>query len=271
MSDEIRKQVSETYTNVVQTKSGCCNSGGSQAERIGYSTDELKDLPEDAVSNSFGCGNPLAFSEVKEGDVVLDLGSGAGIDVLIAARKVGPSGRAIGIDMTDEMLARARQNIAESGLTNAEVRQGIIEALPVEDASVDWITSNCVINLSPEKDRVFSEIQRVLKPGGRFSISDIVVEDMPAWLAQHMSLYSACISGAISEAEYVSGLADSGLEQIEISERIVYGASQLRALLESGEVPMPDDVAPELIEKALVALNGKVQSIKVQGRRPTVQ
>ena len=264
MNSKVRKQVSETYANAIKGERGCCST---TPERIGYSREELAALPADAVSNSFGCGNPLAFSEVREGDVVLDLGSGAGIDVLLAARKAGPSGRAIGIDMTDEMLARARDNIARAGVANAEVRKGIIEELPVEDGSVDWVISNCVINLSPEKPRVFAEICRVLKPGGRFSISDMVVEDLPASLAQHMSLYSACISGAISETDYIGGLEAAGLEDIEVTDRMVYEVEQLRALTGSGEIPLPDNLAPEFIDKAFESLRGKVQSIKVKGRR----
>jgi arsenite methyltransferase len=267
MSDRVRKRVSETYANVVKDEGACHGTGSAKAERIGYSLDELKILPEQAVSSSFGCGNPLAFSDVREGQVVLDLGSGAGIDVLLAAEKVGRSGRAIGIDMTDEMLVRARRNIAQSGAANAEVRKGIIEALPVDDSSVDWVISNCVINLSPEKPRVFAEIHRVLKPGGRFSISDIVVDGMPDWVAQNASLYSACISGAVSEADYVGGLEAAGLEQVEVTDRIVYQVPQLRALVDSGELPLPQDLTPEFVDKALEALRGKVQSIKVEGRK----
>ena len=165
--DNVRKEVSEAYARAVSQPSGesCC--GGTATKGVlamiaGYSAEELGTIPRDAVANSFGCGNPLAFSEVREGDVVLDLGSGAGIDILLAAKKVGPSGKAIGIDMTDEMIKRAEENVAAAGLNNVEVRKGLIEDMPVETSSVDWVISNCVINLSPEKDRVFAEIARVI-------------------------------------------------------------------------------------------------------------
>ena len=243
MSDnnQVRQSVSEFYTQAVKSESGCGCSGGDVAPKgfaaqfSGYG-DDVAGLPADAVANSFGCGNPLAFSEVQPGEVVLDLGSGAGIDLLIAARKVGPSGRVIGIDMTDEMIARAQANAAEAGFANIEVRKGIIEELPVEAASVDWVISNCVINLSPEKDRVFAEIARVLRPGGRMLVSDIVVQDVPAWVRESMALYASCVAGAVSETEYVEGLRRAGLVDVEVRERYPYDFDQVRALIES-EVP----------------------------------
>jgi arsenite methyltransferase len=242
-SSQVRKSVSEFYTQAVKSGSGCACGGnageavpkGFAAQFAGYG-DDVAGLPADAVANSFGCGNPLAFSEVKPGEVVLDLGSGAGIDLLIAARKVGPTGRVIGVDMTDEMIGRARANAAEAGFTNIEVRKGIIEDLPVETASVDWVISNCVINLSPEKDRVFAEIARVLKPGGRMLVSDIVVQDVPAWVRESMALYASCVAGAISEAEYAEGLRRAGLADVEVRERYPYDFDQVKALIES-EVP----------------------------------
>ena len=171
-SEEVRATVSKAYAKAVTSPSngGCCSDStpaqkGRVVKLAGYSREALEALPPEAVVNSFGCGNPLAFSEVKEGDAVLDLGSGAGIDLLIAAKKVGPTGRAIGIDMTDEMIAKARENIAVSGLTNAEVRKGIIENLPMKSSSVDWLVSNCVINLSPDKHKVFAEIARRAETG----------------------------------------------------------------------------------------------------------
>jgi ubiquinone/menaquinone biosynthesis C-methylase UbiE len=241
----------------------------------GYDREELDALPPDAVVNSFGCGNPLAFSEVKEGDVVLDLGSGAGIDILIAAKKVGPTGRAIGIDMTDEMIAKARENIAASGLANVEVRKGIIEDLPVESSSVDWVVSNCVINLSPEKPKVFGEIARVLKPGGRMLVSDIVVQDLPDWVRQNEALYTACVAGAISEDEYVAGLQAAGLKDVEVRERLVYDASQLKVLIRSdladadqqvanGAVSMDDETLSGIVD----SVAGKVWSAMFFARKP---
>jgi len=271
MSDDVRKQVSETYAKAIQGTGGCCGGPAqdtSTAEKIGYSQDELGDIPQDAAASSFGCGNPLAYSGVREGETVIDLGSGAGIDVLIAANKVGPTGQAIGIDMTDEMIERARANIAKAGAANAEIRKGIIEELPVDASTADWVISNCVINLSPEKPRVFAEIHRVLKPGGQFSISDIVANDLPEWALQHAALYSACISGAVSEDDYLQGLRDAGLTDIEVTDRLVYDADQMRALADSGELPLPDCLPEGFLESALGALAGKVQSIKVTGRKP---
>ncbi len=237
--DEIRSHVSESYTRAVTTPgAGCC--GGMQPAQkgvvvrsAGYGR-ELNDLPADAVENSFGCGNPLAFSEVREGDTVIDLGSGAGIDLLIAAKKTGPTGRVIGIDMTDAMIERARGNIAAAGVSDyVEVRKGLIESLPVESGTVDWVISNCVINLSPEKDRVFAEIARVLKPGGRMLVSDIVVENLPEELRRNQALYNSCVAGAISEKDYLDGLRQAGMTDVQVRTRHIYDDVQLEALIES--------------------------------------
>ena len=279
--DSIRKSVATAYAKAVSEPAAdsCCCSEPAQKSVVsklaGYSRDELESLPPEAVVNSFGCGNPLAFSEVKEGDVVLDLGSGAGIDILLAAKKVGPSGGAIGVDMTDEMIAKARENIAASGLTNVEVRKGTIEELPVETASVDWVISNCVINLSPDKRKVFAEIARVLKPGGRMSVSDIVVKDLPEWIRQNEALYSSCVAGAISEEEYLAGLREAGLESVEVCERIVYDAAQLKGLVQS---ELPDNeqgltccggsVSEETIGQIAESLVGKVWSAKIFAQKP---
>ena len=276
MTDEnkIRSQVSEAYTRMVKNPgSGCCGSGapkGVAAKLAGYRTEELAGLPMAAVENSFGCGNPLAFSEVRPGQVVLDLGSGAGIDLLLAARSVGPSGRVIGIDMTDEMIAKARENIAAAGAANVEVRKGLIEELPVESGSVDWVISNCVINLSPQKDRVFAEIARVLKPGGRMLVSDLVARDLPAWVRSDPAMYCSCVAGAISEDDYLAGLRAAGLEEVEVRSRLVYDREQLRALVGSelaegaGACCGASAGAMKLAEE----LAGKVASVKVYARKP---
>jgi len=278
-NDAVREQVSRAYTEAVKSKSGCCSQPiqkGVAAKIAGYSRQELESLPPAAVVNSFGCGNPLAYSQVKEGEAVLDLGSGAGIDILLAAKKVGPSGRAIGIDMTDEMIARARENIGASGLTNVEVRKGIIEDMPVVSNSVDWVISNCVINLSPDKPRVFAEIARVLKPGGRMLVSDIVAENLPAWVKSDKSLYNSCVAGAISEEDYVAGLKQAGLAEVEVRERIVYDAAQLAAFIASELSP---DGAPAaccsgvsadnpIVLKAMEEFQGKIWSAKFFARKP---
>ena len=246
-NDQVRERVSRAYADAVsQPGSGCCggetscgagieDSKGVAVKTAGYG-DELAELPSEAVVNSFGCGNPLAFASVQPGEVVLDLGSGAGIDILLAAKSVGPSGKVIGVDMTDEMIDRARRAIAAAGVEQVEVRKGLIEDLPVEDASVDLVISNCVINLSPEKERVFAEIERVLKPGGRVSISDIVVERLPAWLRRLPSVYDSCVGGAISESKYLGGMRAAGLTDVEVTERLVYERTQLASLALS-EIP----------------------------------
>ena len=181
---------------------------------------------------SFGCGNPLAFAEVKPGETVVDLGSGPGFDLIQAAKRVGPSGLVIGVDMTDAMIEEARRNAARAGFANIEVRKGLIENLPVAAGSVDWVISNCVINLSPEKPRVFAEIARVLRPGGRFRISDIVVESLPEWIRTNAAAYAACVAGAIPEREYVAGLEAAGLVDVKVESRLVYDAAQIRSLVD---------------------------------------
>lgn len=273
----VRSQVSFFYARSVQSSTGCCGGPtlpqGVLVKLAGYSKDELSDIPTDAVSNSFGCGNPLAFSEVKEGQVVLDLGSGAGIDLIMAAKNVGPKGRVIGIDMTDEMIEKARRNIADSKMPNIEVRKGTIEDLPVESQSVDWVISNCVINLSPEKEKVFAEICRVLKPGGRISISDIVADEMPDFVKKSMELYSSCIAGAISEENYLAGLRQCGLTNVSVTSRLVYDKTQLQALVASensgGCCCSSKNLSDELRSKVITALHGKVASLKFSALKPS--
>jgi arsenite methyltransferase len=277
--DDIRKTVSKSYAHAVeqtQATGGCCCAGpapqGVLTTLAGYSREALASLPADAVASSFGCGNPLALAEVREGDTVLDLGSGAGIDLLLAAKLVGPKGRVIGVDMTSAMIERARANAAAAGLSNVEVLEGIIEDLPVESESVDFVVSNCVINLSPEKRRVFAEIHRVLRTDGRFSISDIVAEPMPDWIQAEGLLYSACISGAIPEAEYLAGLSEAGLVEVAVRDRLTYDASQLTGLLDSTAGGAcccgPETLSKEQLERVTQALAGKVASIRVVGRKP---
>jgi SAM-dependent methyltransferase len=275
--DVIREQVSTAYARAVSGGGGCCGTArpkGIAARTAGYDAGELAVLPAGAVRSSFGCGNPVASSEVREGEVVLDLGSGAGLDLLLAARKVGPSGRVIGVDMTDAMIARARENAAAAGLANVEVRKGIIESLPVETASVDWVISNCVINLSPEKPKVFAEIARVLRSGGRMLVSDIVAEDVPDWVRRNMELYASCVAGAISEAEYVAGLRAAGLDGVEVLSRFVYDAAQIAAMAGSESLDPARASAgsegpsgPDLLARAAEALSGKVLSATFSARK----
>lgn len=285
--DKQRKTVSDDYAKVVQSPapSDCCGTPaqkGVVAKLAGYTSEELAALPAEAVVNSFGCGNPLAFSAVAPGDVVLDLGSGAGIDLLLAAKKVGAAGRVIGVDMTDAMLAKARENIAAAGLDNAEVRQGIIEDLPVESASVDWVISNCVINLSPEKAKVFAEIARVLKPGGRMLVSDIVAEELPTAITSNAQLYSSCLAGAISEAAYLEGLREAGLVDVEVRDRIVYDTAQVEAFIGTELVEAPPATSccggcggeghttQALAKRWAPKLQGKIASVQVTARKPAL-
>lgn len=248
-----------------EARPSCCapQSGpGTISNLAGY---EPAPHQKEVAGQSFGCGNPLAFAAIEPGQTVLDLGSGAGLDLILAAEQVGPTGRVIGIDMTQEMVDKATANIASAGHPNVEVRLGMIEQMPVEDSSVDWVISNCVINLSPDKSRVFSEIARVLKPGGHFSISDIVVQDLPEYLRENATLYSACVAGAISEVEYLDGLQAAGLTQTEVTERLVYEECQLVSLI-SSEIPGLE-LTPELISEIAPQVAGKVWSAKFVGRR----
>ena len=285
MSDQtqIRERVSKDYARAVTAQTGgggaCCGATPAQkgvvAKLAGYTDAELTALPPEAVVNSFGCGNPLAFSSVKEGQTVLDLGSGAGIDLLLAARKVGPSGRVIGVDMTDEMIAKANENIAASKLQNVVVRKGIIEELPVDTASVDWVISNCVINLSPEKPRVFREIARVLKSGGTMIVSDIVAENLPPEVLKSPILYSSCVAGAISEKDYIAGLQAAGLVDVEVLNRLVYDSNQLESFIGSELSDLKESSGccgssargGEWAKKLASNLAGKIWSVKVKARK----
>ncbi len=287
-SPSVHEEVSRAYTRAVLSSPGekrCCGSAipkGVVAKSAGYGAEDLAVLPEDAVVNSFGCGNPLGFAGVREGEVVLDLGCGAGIDLLLAARKVGSQGKVIGVDMTQVMVEKARANVAKAGVTNVDVREGIIEHLPVDDASVDWVISNCVINLSPDKPAVFAEIARVLKPGGRMRVSDIVAEDLPEVVRKDPALYSSCVAGAISEEQYLQGLRDAGLVDVEVRERIMYSADQLEAFACS-ELPLEKAQPAEQtsccggaaswmpgIDVASLArgLEGRVWSARVAAKKP---
>jgi AhpD family alkylhydroperoxidase len=280
-NEDIKNAVRQRYAGAIQaggtcgagagtSKAGgsCCGAApgepqGGFAKIAGYGEAELASLPADAVEHSFGCGNPLAFSAVQPGQVVLDIGSGAGIDCLIAAEKVGPTGKVIGLDMTPEMIERARRNAREAGVTNVEFRLGDAEQMPVDDASVDWVISNCVINLSPDKPAVFREIARVLRPGGRIAISDIVAAELPEAVRQSQDAWTGCLAGAISEEAYVAGLQAAGLADVRVSARTVYDATQLAALFGS-ECCGVGEAAPEALALAQQAA-GKIWSARVEG------
>jgi ubiquinone/menaquinone biosynthesis C-methylase UbiE len=216
---------------------GCGTSGSCGTDPITanlYDEAQAGEIPAAALLASLGCGNPTALAELKPGEVVLDLGSGGGIDVLLSARRVGPTGKAYGLDMTDEMLALARDNQAKSGLKNVEFLRGEIERIPLPDNSVDVIISNCVINLSADKDRVLAEAFRVLKPGGRFAVSDVVVRghDIPAAVRRSMELWVGCIAGALEESDYRTKLVSAGFEHVTVEPTRVYRAEDARQFLE---------------------------------------
>jgi len=226
---EIKEQVRNRYAASARQARGekgssccdtSCNCSGPTSGVITsnlYTTDELQGLPQETVMASLGCGNPVAVAELREGEVVLDLGSGGGIDVLLSARRVGPTGKAYGLDMTDEMLELARENQRKAGVANAEFLKGEMENVPLPDRSVDVTISNCVVNLSPDKDRVLQEAYRVLKPGGRIAIADIVTRgEMPPELKRNLELWAGCIAGALSEEEYREKLAAAGFVDIDI-------------------------------------------------------
>ena len=229
MSTELKEEVRRTYAAAAlrvegENSGGCCGGGcgcGDTDATFGsglYGATEQGEVPEAALLASLGCGNPTAVAELREGETVLDLGSGGGIDVLLSAKRVGPRGTAYGLDMTDEMLALAQRNAAEAGVGNAHFLKGEIEAIPLPAQSVDVVISNCVVNLSTDKQAVLAEVFRVLRPGGRVGISDIVAEDRlsPADRAERGS-YAGCIAGALSQGEYEAGLETAGFEQIDVA------------------------------------------------------
>jgi arsenite methyltransferase len=212
---EIRETVRDRYAELARTQPSCGCGEGFGATL--YEEAAQEGVPQAAVEASLGCGVPTAVADLHEGETVLDLGSGAGADVLISARRVGPAGRAIGLDMTDEMLERARANAQEAGVENVEFRKGYLEDMPLEDASVDVVISNCVINLSGDKPQVLREAARVLRPGGRFAVSDVIAdEDMDDATRADMRQWTGCVAGALTEREFATALAAAGFEDVEI-------------------------------------------------------
>jgi SAM-dependent methyltransferase len=247
------------------TSSGCCGGAEERWDPITanlYDEAQAAGVPTEALLASLGCGNPTALAALREGEVVLDLGSGGGIDVLLSARRVGPTGKAYGLDMTDEMLDLARENQRRSGLSNVEFLRGEIERIPLPSRSVDVIISNCVINLSADKPRVLREAFRVLTPGGRFAVSDVVLRgNVPAEIRASIGLFTGCVAGALTEAEYRTFLADAGFVDVDIEPTRVYSADDVRALLESAG--LRSDALVQQIE-------GVVMSAFVRGRKPGV-
>lgn len=234
----------------------CCDPISSNL----YTANDTAGLPDQAVQASLGCGNPTALAQLNPGDTVLDLGSGGGIDVLLSAKRVGPTGKAYGLDMTDDMLALARENQRKSGASNVEFLKGEIENIPLPENSVDVVISNCVINLSADKDRVLRETFRVLRPGGRFAVSDVVVRgEVPADVRRNVELWVGCVAGAMEESEYRSKLAAAGFEEIEIEPTRVYSVEDARQLLTAQGIDV-DAIAPQV--------EGKFVSAFVRAKKP---
>jgi arsenite methyltransferase len=255
MQQAVREKYGAIASSVANasTNTGCCGpaacGAGDPITSNLYSDAETSALPADAVTASLGCGNPTALLALEPGQTVLDLGSGGGIDVLLSAKRVGPTGTAYGLDMTDEMLALARENQRKAGATNVEFLKGTIEAIPLPDSSVDVIISNCVINLSSDKDAVLREAFRVLKPGGRFAVSDVVVRgDVPADIRRNMELWVGCIAGALEETEYAAKLRAAGFADVEVERWRIYKIDDARAFLTESGIDV-DLVAPQVEDR----------------------
>jgi len=258
IKEVVRQKYGEAALRVTAGGSSCC--GASAATGYGdpitsnlYDGSQVGQIPEEALLASLGCGNPTALAKLNPGETVLDLGSGGGIDVLLSARRVGPTGRAYGLDMTDEMLALANDNKRKSGIENVEFLKGEIEHIPLPDASVDVVISNCVINLSADKDAVLREAFRVLKPGGRFAVSDVVTrgEILPE-IRKNVLLWVGCVAGAMEETEYRTKLMSAGFEQIEVEPTRVYRIEDAREFLKGQNVDV-DAIAPQVDGKFLSA------------------
>jgi len=272
--DETRKIVRENYAKIAKQKSSCCAPvtsccGGTDraqeiGKKMGYTEEEMKAVPEGA-NLGLGCGNPVALSSLREGETVLDLGAGAGFDCFLASSKVGSMGRIIGVDMTPEMVEKARENARNGNYANVEFRLGEIENLPAGDNSVDAVISNCVINLSPDKKRVFAETFRVLKPGGRLMISDIVLlKELPDFIRNSIQAYVGCVSGAMLKDEYLKTVREAGFQDVKIIEETAFPA----------ELMISDPIAKEIIKKLEMEpkkvgeVASTVMSIKVYGIKP---
>lgn len=279
--EEVHKTVRERYGEIARASgpcccggpaaasqaSPCCGTGANTAQRvsknIGYSEEELSRAPQGA-NLGLGCGNPVALASLKEGEVVLDLGSGAGFDCFLAASRVGLTGKVIGVDMTPEMLDKARENAREGDYKNIEFRLGEIENLPVADNSVDAIISNCVINLSGDKQRVFKEAFRVLKPGGRLMVSDIVIlKELPDFIKDSVDAYTGCVSGALKKSEYLEAINNSGFEKVKVVEETIF---PLDCLVNDPAAKIIDglEVTPEQVKE----VSTSIASIRVSGEKP---
>lgn len=271
---EVKKVVREGYGKIAIERGSCCgpvktcgcgsNSTGATSKQIGYSDEDLNAVP-DGANLGLGCGNPVAIASLKEGDTVLDLGSGAGFDCFLAAKKVGPGGRVIGVDMTAEMLDKARGNAEKGHYTNVEFRMGEIENLPAADNSVDVVISNCVINLSPDKRRVFREAFRVLKPGGRLMVSDIVLtQEMPDLIKTSIEAYVGCVAGAETKEKYLAAIKAAGFTDVGIAGETTFPIELMNNDPTVQQVVDSLSLSPEMINE----ITGSVLSVKVAGTKP---
>ena len=280
MSDQdivtsVKEKYGQAALRITSGGGGCCDpqSSGTECGSITsnfYAADETAGLPAEAVQASLGCGNPVALAELTPGETVLDLGSGGGIDVLLSAKRVGPTGKAYGLDMTDEMLALARENQQNAGVENAEFLKGAIESIPLPDASVDVVISNCVINLSADKRRVFAEAFRVLKPGGRFAVSDMVVKgQLPGPVRRSMEAWTGCFAGVLEEDQYRALLAEAGFEEVEVEPTRIYLASDVRQVFEGYKTLLGKIERQGLrLDDLLTEADGKYRSAFIRAVKP---
>lgn len=267
VKEVVRDKYGQAALRVTSGDGGCCGSRASDNEACCdpitsnlYDGTQKGEIPDTALKASLGCGNPTALAELKPGEIVLDLGSGGGIDVLLSARRVGPTGKAYGLDMTDEMLALAEENKRKSGLTNVQFLKGEIENIPLPENSIDVIISNCVINLSGDKDRVLAEAFRVLKPGGRFAVSDVVVKgEVPEQIRKNMELWIGCVAGALSEEDYAAKLGQAGFDHIEIEPTRIYEIEDASSFLSGHGLD---------VEAAAPQVKGKFRSAFVRATKP---
>lgn len=269
-SDEITTAVRERYAGLALSASSCCGPSASSLDPFGqsqYGDDDKALIPEEALLASLGCGNPTMLAQLNPGDVVLDLGSGGGIDVLLSARRVSPGGKAYGLDMTPEMLALANANKAKAGVDNVEFLLGTIEHIPLPDNSVDVIISNCVVNLSADKDAVFREALRVLKPGGRFAISDMVLSrELSPQLTGIMSLWTGCIAGALTQDDCTARMQAAGFVDVTIEPTTIFGRSELEGLAAGIR---PEDIPAGLdIEQTITEFDGVIRSAFIRAVKP---
>jgi arsenite methyltransferase len=266
VKEQVREKYGEAALRVMTGGSSCCGVAPNPLGCVDpitanlYDSSQKGEIPEEAVLASLGCGNPTALAKLNPGETVLDLGSGGGIDVLLSARRVGPAGKAYGLDMTDEMLALARENQRKAGVENVEFLRGEIEHIPLPDNSVDVIISNCVLNLSADKEQVLKEAFRVLKPGGRFAVSDVVTRgEMPPEIRAHVLLWVGCIAGALEEKEYLAKLAAAGFENVDLEPTRIYRVDDARAFL-SGQGIDVEAIAPQV--------DGKFMSAFIRATKP---